>query len=96
MGNVDNKSVELDEHTINIKREILNRFNEYNRTVDYMLADAPIAVLCLPTNIDKPLRNYGCLRVYDLIGLDFSKVEGLDDTRIQRLTSCLNQFLSVG
>lgn len=93
----DEKSMvaEIDEKAQILKKEILQRFSEYNRTIDFMVADAPLSVLCLPKATEKALSACGYKRVYDLFGLDFTKVEGLDEARIEGLTSSLDKFLSV-
>ncbi len=78
-----------------IREEVAKRFNEYSSTINVMLADAPIAILCLPTVIENALIAHGCLRVYDLLNLDFTKVKGLGICRIRNLTASLDQFLSM-
>lgn len=78
-----------------LKEELLKSFSEYRNTITFMAADAPISILCLPNSLETILLNHGCLRVYDLFDLDFTKVKGLGVSRIRDLTSKLNQFLSM-
>ena len=95
MDQVNNTSKVLDENAIRIKKEISEKISEYHRTVNFMLADAPLSVLCLPKYDEKALCAFGCLRVYDLFDLDFTKVEGLSKTGINRITTSLNKLLAV-
>ena len=78
-----------------LKEELSKAFDRYQKTIAYMAADAPIEVLCLPPGIQKALLDGGCVRIYDLIDLDFTKIKGLSESRIRDLTSRLNQFLSM-
>ncbi len=94
MDIVENERIK-DTELKKIKEELLKKLEEYRKSIKYMAADAPIGVLCLPKVIEKSLINYGCLRVYDLFDLDFTKVEGLSVTRIGDLTSRLDQFIAM-
>ena len=67
----------------------------YRETLHYMGANVPIEVLCLPKSIENLLISDGCLRVYDLINLDFTKIKGLGIKRARLLSSRLDQFFSV-
>ena len=78
-----------------LKQELKIRLKEYQHTMRYMAADAPIEVLCLPKAIEHVLIAHGCLRVYDLLDMDFTEVKGLGKARSRDLTSCLNQFFSM-
>lgn len=86
---------EYEENMRKIREEIVKKFAEYRKTLNYMAADAPIETLCLPTAIQNALLDHGCLRIYDLFDLDFAKVKGLGTRRIGDLTTCLNKFLSM-
>ena len=85
----------IDAHIHQIRAEALKKLEEYQKTVTYMAADAPISVLCLPKNIEKTLLRQGCLRVYDMIDRDLTKIEGLSDSAARHLAASLNQFLSM-
>ncbi len=78
-----------------LREEVLKKFSEYRTTLNFMAADAPISILCLPTAIETALLAHGCLRVYDLFDCDFIKVKGLGVRRIRDLTSRLDQFFSM-
>lgn len=78
-----------------IKDEVLKKFDEYRKTLNYMACDAPISILCLPTAIENALLAHGCCRIYDLFDLDFTKVKGLGTRRVGDLTSCLDKFFSM-
>ena len=78
-----------------LREELKKKFDEYQTTMKYMLADAPIQVLNLPTSVEKILLNEGFLRIYDLFNVDFVKIKGLGITRIRNLTSSLDKFFSM-
>lgn len=78
-----------------IREEVSERLKNYQKTVSYMSADAPLAVLCLPKTIENALINHGCLRIYDLFDCDFTEIKGLGVARINRLTTSLDQFFSM-
>jgi hypothetical protein len=89
------KNFEYEENIKKIKEEISKKFSEYRTTLNYMAADAPIGILCLPKAIEISLINHGCLRIYDLFDLDFVEVKGLGVRRIGELTACLDKFFSM-
>ncbi len=90
-----NNNFENDMKMQKIREEVLKKFTEYRQTLNFMVADAPIAILCLPSAIEKALANQGLLRIYDLFDCDFSKIKGLGIVRIRLLTSSLDEFFSM-
>ncbi len=90
-----NIKIEKDMELAKIRKEVFDKLKEYQKTMTYMVADAPIAVLCLPKTIERKLLADSCLRVYDLLDRDLTEIEGLDDVSIGDLTSRLNQFFSM-
>ena len=78
-----------------IKEELLKAYTNFNKNISYMAADAPIEILGLPATIQTILVNEGCLRVYDLLNRDLTKIKGIGKRRIGDLTSRLNEFLSM-
>lgn len=90
-----NNNIEYDVKMQKIREEVVNKFVEYSKTLNFMMADAPISILCLSKNIERALINHGCLRVYDLFDCDFTKVKGLGVVRIRDLTTSLDKFLSM-
>lgn len=90
-----NNNFEYENKIKKIREEVLKKFEDYRKTLNYMAADAPIGVLCLPSVIEKSLVAHGCLRIYDLFDCDFVKVKGLSVGRIGDLTSRLDQFFSM-
>lgn len=78
-----------------LKDEISKCLKNYEKTIKYMVQDAPIQILGLPRNLQKKLIKNNCLRIYDFIELDFGKIEWLDDVDIRDLTARLNEFLSM-
>lgn len=78
-----------------LKEELAKSFSMYRKTINYMACDAPIEILCLPTVIENALLAHGCLRIYDLFDLDFTKVKGLGVSRIRDLTALFEQFLAM-
>lgn len=93
MNNLDN--LEYDLKMKKIREEVLKSFSEYRKTLNYMSADAPIGVLCLPKSIENILINNGYLRVYDLFDANFTEIKGLGKTRIGEITACVDQFLTM-
>jgi hypothetical protein len=93
--NVVNNKIEYDQKMKLIKEEISKKLIEYRKTMDYLVTDAPIQILGLPVVIENLLLDNGCLRVYHLLDVDFTKIKGLGETRIRQLTSCLDKFFSM-
>ena len=67
----------------------------YRNTLRFLEANVPIQVLCLPKTLETILLNSDCVRVYDLINCDLSKIKGLGKSRLQILVSRLDQFFSI-
>ena len=80
---------------INNKDILKKNFERYRKILRYMEADLPIQCLCLPKIIENKLIAAGCLRVYDVIDLDLTKIKGLGDSRRAIITSSLNQFVTM-
>lgn len=95
--NIDNVNLylEKDEKTRVLREQLAKQLNEYRNTLNYMATDAPLGTLCLPPVIENALLEHGCLRIYDLFDLDFTKVKGLGVRRIGDLTTCLDKFFSM-
>lgn len=89
------KKIEYDEQMRKIHEEVVKKINDYRNTMNYMAADAPIEVLCLPKSIEKLLFDSGLLRIYDLFDRDFTKIKGLDIVRTRELTTSLDKFFSM-
>jgi hypothetical protein len=79
-----------------INMQLVKSLEAYRKTMSYMCADAPLGVLCLPKVIETILNRNGIARVYDLFGLDLTKIKGIGDRRRRDLTSRLNEFLAMG
>jgi len=96
-GNLENKDYQLEQEMMmaKLREELLQKFKDYRQTINYMAADAPIEVLCLPKAIESVLLANNILRIYDVFDVDFTKVKGLGVVRIRYLTSCLDQFFSM-
>jgi hypothetical protein len=90
-----NKNIEFDMQMKKIREELLQKFEDYRVTINFMAADAPIAALCLSPATEKILIDNGFLRIYDLFNVDFTKIKGLGIVRIRDLTSRIDQFLSM-
>ena len=78
-----------------LAKELLDKYQNYHKLLSFLAADAPLWVLMLPKNIEKVLGDFGIERIYDLIGCDFGKIKGLSTTNRNRLTSKVNEFLSM-
>lgn len=90
-----NNNLEFDIDMTRLKQELKKKFDEYQTTMKFMLADAPIQILCLNPRIEDILLNEGFLRIYDLFNADLIKVKGLGVVRVKELTSRLDQFFSM-
>lgn len=78
-----------------LKKELIQKYNEYQTTIRFMAADAPLEILGLSPAIQNLLLAHGCFRIYDLFNCDFTKVKGLGPIRLAELTACFDQFLSM-
>ena len=94
MDNDDNLEI-MKKEMSKIKVDLLEKLENYNKTLSYMAGDAPIGVLCLPKTTETILINAGCLRIYDLIDRDLTKIKGIGHRRIGDLTARLDKFLSM-
>lgn len=90
-----NNNFESDVDFARLKQELHKKFHDYQTTMRFMLADAPIDILCLPPSLHKVLTDQGFLRIYDLFDVDLVKVKGLGVVRVKQLTSSLDQFFSM-
>lgn len=90
-----NNNFEKDLDMEKLKEELRKSFADYQKTMKYLMADAPIEVLCLNPIIQKILIDQGFLRIYDLFNVDFVKIKGLGVARIRELTSGLDKFFSM-
>lgn len=90
-----NNNFENDSDLQKIREELIKCFKGYQNTMKYLMADAPISVLCLSSQLEKVLTDQGLLRVYDLFNLDLVKIKGIGVVRIKELTTRLDQFLSM-
>ena len=90
-----NKNFEEDMRLEALKKALTNKFEDYKKTINYMAADAPIAILNLDKTTQTILVNQGLLRVYDLFDVNFVEIKGLGEIRIRNLTTCLDQFFSM-
>jgi len=90
----DNSKV-MNKEINRIKKGFLKQLNDYKKYIRTCELDAPIEVLCLPTAILTILRNNGFSRVIEIVGLDFTKIKGLGDTRILYIQSRISQFIGM-
>lgn len=95
LENFNNNNLKFDADMDKLRDELKKKFDEYNKTIRYMLGDAPIGVLCLPPTIESILIDQGFLRVYDLFDADLIKIKGIGVARLQQLTTSLDKFLSM-
>lgn len=90
-----NKILDHDSLVRKIKDEVMAAYQQYNVKISHMAADAPLDILCIPQKTKKILELNGLNRVYDLIDLDFTKIEGLSDRSRAHLTSCRDKFVAM-
>lgn len=67
----------------------------YRTVLQFMGANVPIQVLCLPPEIENVLLRDECVRVYDLLGRDLSMIKGIGNRRLNLLRSRLDEFFAV-
>ena len=77
------------------KEEIKKNLIHYRNVVNYMGANVPIQVLCLPKTIENALIRQGYARVYDLINRDLTKIKGIGKARIDLLAASLDEFFTI-
>lgn len=80
---------------IDKKEQMKEDFAHYRKTLQYMGGNVPVEVMCLPKEIENILIKRGFSRVYDLIGLDLTKIKGLGDSRVDILSAALDEFITV-
>lgn len=80
---------------LELKKQLRERFDSYQKTMRYMMADIPIQALCLDKTTEKILLDNGLLRVYDFFDLDLVKIKGIGPIRARNLAASLDQFFSV-
>lgn len=85
-------NVDLDKE---VRIKLVESLQEYRKTMQYMVCDVPISVLDISKSDINLLERNGFVRLYDLIGADLTKIEGLRVSTIDRLTSGLQQFISM-
>ncbi len=90
-----NNNFEYDIDMAKLKQELRQKFSDYQKTMKFMLADAPIEILCLQPALQNILTDQGFLRVYDLFDVDLVKIKGLGVVRVKQLTSSLDKFFSM-
>ncbi len=90
-----NDNFEIDLDMQKLKDELRKSFSNYQKTMRFMLADAPIEALCLPHATEKILLDSGFLRIYDLFDVDLVKIKGFGVARSRQLTSSLDKFLAM-
>ena len=80
-----------------VRRDLIKKeFERYEKVMKYLECDVPIQSLCLPKVIEKCLLDAGCLRIFDMIDRDLTKIKGLGKVRRTLLRSRLNEFFPVG
>lgn len=90
-----NSDFEKDIDMEKLKQELRKKVEDYQKTMKFMLADAPIEILCLRPATEKLLLDQGFLRIYDLFDVDLIKIKGIGVVRIKELTSSLDKFFSM-
>lgn len=78
-----------------ITERLLKDWERYRKTLSLMALDAPLSILNLPKAIEKALNRNGIFRINELSSTDFTKIEGLTESAIDRLTTCFNEFVSI-
>lgn len=89
------ENIEKDLHMQKVREEVIKKLSQYRTKMEYLAADAPISILCLPPVIEGILLSNGMLRVYDVFNVDFTEIKGLGEARIRNLTTRLDEFFSM-
>lgn len=95
MDNNENLNQDHTKISENQEEEIKKNVVHYRQVLSYLGANVPIGVLCLPKAIENALLRDGCVRVYDLIDRDLTKIKGLGRERIGYLSTRLDEFFTV-
>jgi hypothetical protein len=90
-----NNNFEKDLDMAKLKEELRKKFTDYQTTMKFMLADAPIEILCLPQATEKILLDQGFLRIYDLFNIDLIEIKGIGIVRVKQLAASLDKFFSM-
>lgn len=77
------------------QEEVSKILTQYPATIAYLASDAPIGILCLEKGIEKILISNGFLRLRDILNTDLTEIKGLGRIRLRKLTSRLDEFLSM-
>ena len=85
------KGLLMDKKDDNVHEDLAH----YRKVLSYLEANVPIQVLCLPKVVENALLADGCIRVYDMLNRDLTKVKGLGRNRLDLLTARLDEFLTV-
>jgi hypothetical protein len=80
---------------INKKVDWTKDVERYRKGIDLIVADVPIAVLCLPPNIEEILLKEGKTRVFDLLIEKLTSIRGIGDVRAGIIVDCLRKFIPV-
>ena len=92
VNDIDNKKILKEQE---IQDELKKNIVHYRSIMNFLGANLPIEVMCLPKEIEGVLIREGFIRVYDLIGHDLAEIKGLGKARIRILESRLDEFFSV-
>lgn len=95
MNQVNDSDSNKQEIESRLKDELKKNLLHYRNVVNYLSANVPIQVLCLPKKIEKILLREGYIRVYDLIGLDFTKIKGIGEASASIIESRFDDFFVV-
>lgn len=78
-----------------VNDEMRKNMEHYRKTLMFLGGNVPIEALCLPKSLENLLIRAGCLRVYDMINLDLTKIKGLGRKNRALLSSRLDEFFTV-
>ena len=96
MSEVDDTKLKIDQIVVEEANEkVQKEIAHYRNVLMFMGANVPIQALCLPSAIENALIASDCLRVYDLINRDLTKIKGIGKSRSSLLASRLDEFFTV-
>lgn len=95
MDEVTDTNIDKSKKEQELEAERVKQVVHYRNVMNYLGANVPIQVMCLPKDLENVLLGQGFLRVYDLIGHDLAEIKGVGPARRDILESRLSEFFAV-
>lgn len=85
----------INNEILRLKKEFTQNLRNYSDYIDMCLLDAPIEVLCLPSEIVSILHRENVFRVFELSRCDLTKIKGIGDRRRLQIEARLREFAPI-